>query len=95
MRKILKVTDPILIAEFIKESLPRENNFTLTAVVVDEGYEVGIADDGVRGFTPTGLIVDKPRYDDASDIVDEANLILFPQRSKIENAKIQLSTMRM
>ncbi len=68
--------------------------FTLTTVLADNGYEIGIADEGESGYTETGLIIDDENYNNACDIVDKANEILFPDRSKKENMLIQLSTMR-
>ena len=79
------------IERFIRSKV---NDYTLVCVISKSftGYEVGIADVGIKGYTPTGVKIEKERFDDAADLVDEANEILFPERDKIGNYKIELSS---
>ena len=72
----------------------KTNNYTLVCVISKSftGYEVGIADAGIKGYTPTGIKLEKERFDDAADLVDEANEALFPERDKLRNYKIELSS---
>lgn len=72
----------------------KTNNYTLVCVISKSftGYEVGIADAGIKGYTPTGVQIEKERFDNAADIVDEANKILFPERVINENYRIELSS---
>lgn len=97
LRKTLKTKSVTDVVAHIKANCRRKNIFTLTCVLCDDGsgYEIGIADINQNGYTATGLKPDFQRYDDASKFVDECNVLLFPNRDKKENMKIQLSTMRM
>lgn len=56
-------------------------------------YTVGIATLGERGYTETGIGINRLTYKEASDAVELANKLLFPNRTFEENARIVLSSM--
>ena len=58
---------------------------------VENGYMIGIADKGIRGYTPTPNILETD-YNTASDWIDKANELIF-KRPPVESMKIVLSTM--
>lgn len=78
-------------------SLKRRKTGTtaLTICINQNGYEIGIADREVRGYTPTGIVIPIPNYDKAEKVVDEVNGLLFPNQSLKENYLIVASSMRL
>jgi hypothetical protein len=54
-------------------------------------FEVGIANFGIRGFTPTGIVVDIP-FEEGEALINIVNEKIYPRQSKMDNAEIVMST---
>lgn len=48
----------------------------LVCVVSSEGYKIGVADRDVKGYTDTHHTIAHDRYDDAKNVVKNANILL-------------------
>jgi hypothetical protein len=83
------------IADYIN-AIHRKNRpyeWALCLCVTDKGYVVGIADENIPGYTPTPIVIDIPNYYEASEVLDKANSILFPNRSREDTEVIKMSSM--
>lgn len=93
---MIKTVDANYIANYVKDKFCDTRQSSVWALclnITGNGYHVGIADANIEGYTPTGLYVDEPKYYAAEDILDEANKLLFPERSLEETFNIQMSSM--
>ena len=71
----------------------RKLNDAAFTVVIENGYTIlGIADKGIKGYTPTTAVFETNNYNEASDICDELNKDVFGL-SKKEAYKIIATTL--
>lgn len=93
-----QTTDPKYIADYVTavHEHNRPGRWTIVIAITGStnGYVVGIADEGISGYTPTKLRIPIPHYDEATKVLDEAVRILFPDRTDDENFEIEISSMR-
>lgn len=61
---------------FVKKTRPL-TDAAFTPIIQDGHTIVGIADRGIKGYTPTMLVFETHNYDEASDICDELNQDVF------------------
>ena len=68
-------------------------NCAFTAVIRNSGYELGLADSGSPGFTPTPICLNSKNYVETQEIADwmNENVLLLDFE---ESARITLSSMR-
>jgi hypothetical protein len=75
-----------------------DNNQALVCCINNErtnnqGYLLGIATKGVKGYTPTNIVLSNNNYHVADEWVDQANKIIFKERDFEETMRIVMSTM--
>ncbi len=59
----------------------------------NQGYLLGVATKGIKGYTPTLIVLGNHNYHIANEWVDQANKIIFKERDFKETMKIVLSTL--
>jgi len=94
MARLITTADEIVpVLDFLKNSEKRTALVLCISRGEERGYVVGIATENESGYKPTHYRVDIPQWDEASKVVDEANLRIFGREPK-EDWMIIASTMR-
>lgn len=92
----LLVNDPLELKMLIEATGKincKGNIQTLTLIIRQDGYEIGIADKDVKGFTPTDIILTIPDYCKAQKVLEKVNSLIYENQSTLESLKIVMSSM--